>query len=117
VRAQCRIEEIKSREVLTKSAKRTLGRLKKKLMIEESKNNSEKLDTTEKKSNKQDKHQDTGVSVKNKEKINKDKTIHGESHANSFISNIFHKISTFQHYIYARCAQKNACTCFICLFY
>lgn len=67
---EAKIEEIRNREVLSKRAKKILAALNRKLKYEKS-NKSEKLNITEKKSNKKNKQQ-IGAFVKIKQESNED---------------------------------------------
>ncbi|CAL1673332.1 unnamed protein product [Lasius platythorax] len=67
---EAKIEEIRNREVLSKRAKKILAALNRKLKYEKS-NKSEKLNITEKKSNKKNKQQ-IGALVKIKQESNED---------------------------------------------
>lgn len=68
---EAKIEEIRNREVLTKNAKKNLAVLNRKLKLEKSANNSEKLNIIEKKSNKKNKQQ-IGAIVKIEKISNED---------------------------------------------
>jgi len=75
-----KIEEIKSRDVLSKRAKRLLGALNKKL--KECVNETEKLDEVGKKSNKKVEYC-TNALMRNKQKVNEDKIKAGKKHVQS----------------------------------